>query len=381
MNNELLPKTPGWTYGSVLPLAWNREHVSAAIPDVVRGPINDLWALATQWPRPGENLSPQAIRGVMDLAAPSVASKADEGTVRILAGPRAVDAPLYKLSVAKALTHGGHSPESVWGATGWGNQFAQSRWAWEIPDDESRLTSAWNSNPSWETVPEGSSAPAASVISHPQLFKHYPTLGQVPVNFISDPGGWYYPSGDEIGVSARYGEDQFRSSLLHELQHAVQQREGWPSGGSPEQFQTPEWRQARISASNEVSRTAPAARNALSQVLNSADLPENHPISLMAKSNANMMDILTQSPPAIQNALMSNPKFRNYISAQEAFSNISNMPTEKYMSLTGEVEARLAQRRADMTLQELRAKAPWTMFPVARGNQLIIPHSGPLYPP
>lgn len=378
-SRELLPKEPGWTYGSILPLAERGGKYSLAIPDIVRGPINDLWSLATQWPEPGQNLSPQAIGGVLFLAAPSVATKADESTLGLLAGPRAIDAPLYKLSVAKALTQGGHSPESVWSATGWGSQFAQpegaaARWAWEIPDYESRLTFSGS-------VPTGISAPAASVLSHPQLFQHYPTLGQVPVHFTGEPGAWYDPAGDEIGIPARYSEKQFHSSLLHELQHAVQQREGWPSGGSPEQFQTPEWRQAKISAGSDVSRTAPSARAALSRVLDSANLPENHPLRFMAKVNTPMMHILDQSPPEIQDALMSDPAFRKYVDAQEAYSRIAQQPMVKYMSLTGEVEARLAQRRAAMMTQELRTKAPWNMFPIARGNQLVIPHSGPLYPP
>lgn len=386
-SRELLPKEPGWTYGSILPLAERGGKYSLAIPDIVRGPINDLWSLATQWPEPGQNLSPQAIGGVLFLAAPSVATKADESTLGILAGPRAIDAPLYKLSVAKALTQGGHSPESVWSATGWGSQFAQpegaaARWAWEIPDWTSTLK-VDPSHPVEGAQLQSLDMPPTTVgdiLHHPDLYRHYPSLAGIRYSNMSiGEGGGFYdysatpfrdPSGvrrltDTISVDPLLPPQEFHSVMLHELQHAVQAREGWPRGGSVEQFRTPEWKQAYLEAKGASRDARPAAERAASQIL-------GKPTSL-TDGYKDVKSMLNLAPPAAKDVLLSHPDIRRFMEAEENRGNIWMQPKEQYLSLTGEVEARLAQRRAAMTPQELRAKPPWTMFPIAREQQIVIP--------
>lgn len=56
-------------------------------------------------------------------------------------------------------------------------------------------------------------------------------------------GGYYSPRNDQIVVTAPAGNldlpgirDTARSTTLHEMQHAIQKREGFQSGGSPERF-------------------------------------------------------------------------------------------------------------------------------------------------
>lgn len=82
------------------------------------------------------------------------------------------------------------------------------------------------------------------LIEHPILFKAYPKLNDIKVLFRVDGRsdlGWFNYRTDEIMVAgARI--DNMRSTLLHEIQHAIQEYEGFAKGGSPEQFQTDEWR-------------------------------------------------------------------------------------------------------------------------------------------
>lgn len=79
--------------------------------------------------------------------------------------------------------------------------------------------------------------------------------------------------------------------------------------------------------------------------------------------------------PSVGDAIMSHPAVKKLMSAEQHRVATWQEPQERYLSLTGEVEARLAQRRAAMTPQELRAKPPWTMFPIVREQQIVIPQS------
>lgn len=78
-----------------------------------------------------------------------------------------------------------------------------------------------------------------SLIKHPELFKAYPDLKQTRV--IVDPtlkgGNASFNPGTEtirIGLTPSGAIDS--QSLLHEIQHSIQTREGWQNGGNPKQF-------------------------------------------------------------------------------------------------------------------------------------------------
>jgi hypothetical protein len=71
-------------------------------------------------------------------------------------------------------------------------------------------------------------------LSHPKLFETYPSLEGVRVRFEDDTSGYlgsYLPNADEIRLKTGRTPEETRSTLLHEIQHAVQNREGF-SGGS-----------------------------------------------------------------------------------------------------------------------------------------------------
>jgi hypothetical protein len=83
------------------------------------------------------------------------------------------------------------------------------------------------------------------ILEHPELFRQYPDLAKLQVTGAFGPnekmGGGYlapFKKGDvdlpeSIEVTGA-NFDEFRSSLLHEIQHAVQQREGFQPGANPE---------------------------------------------------------------------------------------------------------------------------------------------------
>ena len=81
------------------------------------------------------------------------------------------------------------------------------------------------------------------VIEDEELFKAYPKFKYIKVkieNFSNDKTGETYASCDrtkqEIKISDKLFEDDAKSSLIHEIQHAIQDKEGFEKGSSPNEI-------------------------------------------------------------------------------------------------------------------------------------------------
>lgn len=76
------------------------------------------------------------------------------------------------------------------------------------------------------------------LIDHPDLFMMYPELRNV--NVVSDVfnphGGFFSADSSTIGLGATRSEKAMTSTLLHEVQHAIQSIEGMTRGGNPGMF-------------------------------------------------------------------------------------------------------------------------------------------------
>lgn len=73
------------------------------------------------------------------------------------------------------------------------------------------------------------------VLDHPKLYAAYPDLAEVAVKFTQDKDyrGLYSPREDRIEIAISDDQAQMLSTLLHEIQHAIQEREGFARGGAP----------------------------------------------------------------------------------------------------------------------------------------------------
>jgi hypothetical protein len=77
--------------------------------------------------------------------------------------------------------------------------------------------------------------PLIQILDHPELYDAYPDLSMTRTRIVIDPtrearSGEFTNQG--IEVRARSAEEA-KEVLLHEIQHTIQEREGWASGGSP----------------------------------------------------------------------------------------------------------------------------------------------------
>lgn len=189
-----------------------------AVDPYILDPMN---APEHKWVR--QNL---AARSAKDMVAPSAEAMERIGMAGIFAGPNAKTANLVALKEAENLAAKGADNEAIRQATGWFKGM-DGKWRFEIPDNVANFEPA-STKP--KTMPE--------VLGHYDLFSAYPDIMTAKVlqsdaSLPRGSGAVYLGNFDgEEGVLLGSLSNN-KSSLLHELQHAIQQREGFGRGGSP----------------------------------------------------------------------------------------------------------------------------------------------------
>ncbi len=163
------------------------------------------------------------------------------------AGRNAVGANLHALSTAQQRIAIGENAEVVRRDTGW-HRSADGKWRFEISDHQASIAVAGETAGAiidmahLNAINEERSRPTVGdVLSHPQLFAAYPDLQRIPVAVMPEGGTALarlrrLATGNQIEVQANMPRTEVASAILHELQHAIQIREGFAMGGSARAF-------------------------------------------------------------------------------------------------------------------------------------------------
>lgn len=143
---------------------------------------------------------------------------AKDASLNSFAGEKAITANVGKLDQAKAMLEKGADEVEIWQKTGWFKDKDEA-WKFEIGDSKARL------NPNFK-----SGGKLGELLEHEELFKAYPELKDISVKKINDEGGeklgYYDPNKKEIAIN-NIGD---KSTLMHEVQHAIQDIEGFAKG-------------------------------------------------------------------------------------------------------------------------------------------------------
>ena len=282
---DLVPLSFGWDgrgrLAGVQPTIPNVAHElwnAFSLPgDVMMGNVSEEEALARGAAFPFAIGGPGALAGT---AKAGVTGAVDENLLNIFAGPRAKTADLGKMSQAlddiqKASTGffgkqkaiSAEDMQSIFAETGW---FVgpDGKMRFEIPDNPQpkgnfpdvdaafkkefdALVERGYDNPAYAAqlrTPYQYSGPVGnpnnetigSLIDHPELFAAYPDLANVPARMSGQPLGmregahYSFGPGERISASGTSNAD-IMSVVLHELQHGVQEREGFAVGGNPDE--------------------------------------------------------------------------------------------------------------------------------------------------
>ena len=249
----------------------------------------------------------------------------------------------------------------------------------ELPMSEIKLATGMERTPSGEWVQEMSDIGSRfkpdvakqlndygvrkqkTVFEHPTAFDAYSDLGDVTLmrdgSRVADYTGYYEPDKNMIGMALPRKDanlDYARDTNLHELQHAIQQREGWAQGGSPEMFTQ--------------QKEAELARDALGwnkEIQNAAKRYPNEDRSFLESVVVN--DYIKMKAGDWIPSMDSRSLARDIAKDPEQLDTASRLvklygldrkttpftPDQMYKNLEGEAMARLVQKRKDMTQDEL----------------------------
>lgn len=137
------------------------------------------------------------------------------------------------LDSAKAMAAAGRTAEEIRTVTGWFPGKYDGKMRWEIPDDGAALTEKW------EALEKNKKLRLDEAINHPALFQAYPELGGVVVTkeraFLDVFGsvqGWFNPKTKVLNVTPN--AENALSTMLHEMQHWIQDKEGFALGSNTE---------------------------------------------------------------------------------------------------------------------------------------------------
>lgn len=322
----------------------------ASRPDnILAGGLDTAANWVSGTPRIGEDTV--APLGLGALAMPF----AVPGAVGIFGGRLARTSDQDALRRAEEMATAGRPREDIWNETGW-FRGRDGQWRFEIDDSGSQFRGRPSEYGGYEMLApvEGRPFPGTVVggprplMQHDDLLRAYPDLANIDLSQQSSilrndpntraswsPAGQPTPYGlTPERISLYSAASDPHSSLLHELQHAVQQREGFTPGGSP--------------------RDAPGVYNDLADEIN----------RLIAQSGGNL-DRATPEVAARVGEL------------RRQIRSIPSDPQQLYRHLAGEVEARNVQTRAGMSPEERRASPPWQTQDVPDVDQILRQYYGP----
>lgn len=390
-----LAPDPNYTYGNILPLAKNNTTgaLSPAMPGVVRSGLQGLADLVNMRTapsaQPGVNtLTPDALGALSMLPAGGMAA-AERGAVGMFGGRLAATADRNALAKAESMAAAGTPRDKIWADTGW-FQGPDKKWRFEIDDSKARLAGNWPTQ-SFDTSPNkvaaNKYANVGQSIDHTKAFDAYADLRDVGYSgraeygpdtrlwrrdngtiVVGSAGGVHTPSRNSIsangvGPTRDVAKGGVVSSTLHELQHAIQSREGFAGGGSPENF----------------ARGPMFDENVRNMTGDFSTIVGGGPTAVSPKEIAEAVASATAKPHPGDKEWMDDlaASARRYgftlAEAMErmAAEDLKRTPAAQYRRLAGEVEARNVQTRMNFTPAERLAKTPWTTADVPDDQQIV----------
>lgn len=320
------------------------------------------------------------LAGLMVFGPAPVARQMAEGTLGSFMGVGARSFDREALQRAHTLEADGVNPEEIWGQTGT-FRGADGRWRQEIPDQNVNILSKGtvdvpgSPDKDWTQIggsnligvkPSGFGAipmdasiedmmkfltqpkqdiRLKDVLDHPELYDAYPELQNVKISPM--PAGLPYygmARGNEIFMN-NLPPEQFTSTLLHEVQHLIQGREGFASGANSNMFLSENLRNARsqfLRVKQEVEskiaqETSPEGLDSLKRLI----FREQN--GLVDKEHIPYLNDLKNNHPEVYRQLT------NLRKGEDLLNKAEDEAHKRYQNIMGEVESRNVQARMDMS--------------------------------
>lgn len=263
------------------------------------------------------------------------------------------------LSVAREMENANKTPKEIRLATGW-ERGADGKWRYEILDGE------------LSTTEETASAKLGDLFDSKELYEAYPKLRDIEVEISigvkNENKGAFYHKPKKIEIHAT-DKQSAKSILTHEIQHAIQKIEGFARGGDVESMPD-NITQEQVRADYHYKR--------YQELFDKA--PKELQERLRERNRAEIEKDF-EKVEAIESELFESEYadiFKEIDGADWEFriNKLSDYSTrlqkrDVYTQLQGEVEARNAQKRMNMTAEERREKLLSETEDVAREDQIF----------
>lgn len=272
----------------------------------------------------------------------AAADKAEERTIR-----------MDNLSVAKDMEKNKKKAKAIKAATGW-ERGADGKWRYEMPDVILRDPKEWV-NKKTLTLSDIVEKPNDLFKEYPELFDAYPELKDMKIlKGRAKSGGVFYDNsitlnlGDireaikyDLDTHYKLANNSLKKTLVHEIQHYIQEKEGFAQGGNSEMI---------------------VDKNALDAIE-----------KLRAEKEAVAKEFYAMSPDEQQRRKYEiNNRYNDLTKQIERLEKSSRIGYDGYKRLSGEVEARNVSARLNMTPEERRKTLAESTEDVARKDQIFL---------
>lgn len=315
-------------------------------------PARDLLGIGKPWPKTVDKkqMDQLSFQMAMDWNNPMGAMGGLLGT---FIGKNAKTWDAAAAAKAQKMANKGIDPRTIWKETGT-FKGVDGHWRQEISDNLSTMKGSgtfgdtvmnrMNMQPErdFTTIPPN----VNDVMFHSKFSESYPEIMQTEVQFLPNGETGGRMAGDVMQLDYNAPSVKAKSTTIHELQHAIQEREGWAKGGNPEQM-------VQL-LRDEAARLKKEARK------------------LFDKSSSNdPLNPTILKPGVRKKGLHLEKQANDYIAQASRIEQFGGMGYDAYRKLAGEAEARLTQSRMNMTPEQRLASFPYDMLDVPQ-EQLII---------
>lgn len=273
------------------------------------------------------------------------------------AGQSSLGIDSSKLNQAFSMMEQGVHSELIRKETGWFLGY-DKQWRYEISD---RNASLKYSGKRASTIASNAKRNLgkddlvlADVFNHDELFKAYPQLKNIKFEISDDNlfAGGYDPHSNTMSIDTGSSSEEMLSTVLHEMQHAIQDVEGFARGGNSFEF-------LQTDGVASYAERNPYGNEFQEALLKFQGTPEydhiqNEMIQAMISDDA-------------EKSTVANNKMQNFIK-KNGLSNLQdkmnvwdskNSPSAKYNRLAGEVESRDVEARKNLSDHERLNQKPY----------------------
>ena len=271
-------------------------------------------------------------------------------------------APQQAMELAEQMESAGRSRDEIWAATAELGypvfRGKDGKLRFEIDDSAARTRGVDEPK-----VTRGAIWKSEDAIEHPEFYDMNPDARLLQIRDYQGQGGRYIPSEGriEIGASRSTSPLEFKSTGLHELQHATQGAEGFARGGTPDEF------------------IGQGLRDLLPNINDVKPLQDELlRIDIDAQMGKLKQDMGIDVSQAETAAMARADELRTQIDNMMARKSLATAdPYDMYRALAGEAEARQVQARMDMTPAERAANPFYADYDVPEADQIVRYGDGP----